>query len=91
MKTKVAIINDIKDDIEYIREAGTVIEEGGIVAFPTETVYGLGANGLDAKAAAGIYKAKGRPSDNPMILHISELSDLQDSLQVFFYQILLSG
>ena len=68
----------LKETAEDIKKAAEIIKKGGLVAFPTETVYGLGANGLDAKAAAGIYKAKGRPSDNPMILHIFELSELQE-------------
>lgn len=68
----------LKETAEDIKKAAEIIKKGGLVAFPTETVYGLGANGLDAKAAAGIYKAKGRPSDNPMILHISELSELHE-------------
>lgn len=66
----------LKNTTNDIKKAAEIIKKGGLVAFPTETVYGLGANGLDAKAAAGIYKAKGRPSDNPMILHISELPEL---------------
>lgn len=51
------------------------------MAFPTETVYGLGGNGLDAQAVDRIYHAKGRPSDNPMILHISERKDLDPLVQ----------
>ena len=62
---------------EDIRRAAEIIREGGLIAFPTETVYGLGANGLDGAAAARIYEAKGRPSDNPMILHISSKGDLR--------------
>lgn len=54
------------------RRAGEIIRNGGMVAFPTETVYGLGANALDAEAAAKIYAAKGRPSDNPLIAHIAK-------------------
>lgn len=57
--------------------AGRIIRCGGLVAFPTETVYGLGANGLDAGAASKIFEAKGRPSDNPLILHIAKRSDLK--------------
>lgn len=53
--------------------AADLIRSGALVAFPTETVYGLGANGLDAAACARIYEAKGRPSDNPLILHVSDL------------------
>lgn len=59
-----------------LREAGRIIREGGLVAFPTETVYGLGADALNAEAAAKIYKAKGRPSDNPLIIHISDVSQV---------------
>lgn len=67
-----------KDTIEDIKRAGEIISGGGIVAFPTETVYGLGANALDEEAVKKIYKAKGRPSDNPMIVHISQVSDVYD-------------
>lgn len=65
-------------NMDVINEAGAVIKRGGLVAFPTETVYGLGANGMDEEAAAKIYAAKGRPSDNPLILHISHISMLDD-------------
>ena len=54
------------------------MKHGGLIAFPTETVYGLGANGLDEEAVSKVYKAKGRPSDNPMILHIAEISEIYD-------------
>ena len=57
-------------------EAGEVIKKGGLVAFPTETVYGLGGNALDEAAAGKIYRAKGRPSDNPLIVHICRLEDI---------------
>ena len=60
-----------------IQEAARVLREGGLVAFPTETVYGLGANGLDSEAVAGVFAAKGRPADNPLILHIAAVEDLQ--------------
>lgn len=56
-----------------IKEAGRILRDGGLVAFPTETVYGLGANGLDGKAAARIFAAKQRPADNPLILHVASL------------------
>ncbi len=59
-------------DEEGIRRAGEILRRGGLVAFPTETVYGLGANALDETAAARIYEAKGRPSDNPLIVHIAD-------------------
>lgn len=60
-----------------ILAGGRILQGGGLVAFPTETVYGLGANGLDPAAVGKIYAAKGRPSDNPLILHIAELKDLE--------------
>lgn len=59
-------------------EAGRILRRGGLVAFPTETVYGLGANALDEAAAARIYAAKGRPSDNPLIVHICEFKALKE-------------
>lgn len=61
-----------------VRLAGSIIRSGGLVAFPTETVYGLGANGLDPAAVEGIFRAKGRPSDNPLILHVAKKSDVKD-------------
>lgn len=61
---------------EDIRRAGEIIRDGGLVAFPTETVYGLGADALNEEAVRSVYEAKGRPSDNPMIVHISEASDM---------------
>ena len=64
-------------DEEMIGRAGRILLEGGLVAFPTETVYGLGGNALDAEASGRIYAAKGRPSDNPLIVHIAEFEDLQ--------------
>ena len=62
-----------KKDIE---EAAQILKTGGLVAFPTETVYGLGGNGLDSEAARKIYAAKGRPSDNPLILHVSKIEEV---------------
>lgn len=67
-----------KNSDEVLEKAAVIIKNGGLVAFPTETVYGLGANGLDAKAVEKIYEAKGRPSDNPLILHISDKDMLAD-------------
>ena len=61
-----------------IEEAAHLLRAGEVVAFPTETVYGLGANGFDAAACAKIYEAKGRPSDNPLILHIAHRAMLDD-------------
>ena len=61
--------NQINQDV--IEEAGNVLKQGGLVAFPTETVYGLGADALKEEAAKKTYAAKGRPSDNPLIVHIA--------------------
>ena len=64
---------------EYdIAEAGRIIADGGLVAFPTETVYGLGANAFDDDAVRRIYRAKGRPSDNPLIVHIAQKEDIAE-------------
>ena len=60
-------------DMEALEKAGNILQEGGLVAFPTETVYGLGGNALDPQASMKIYAAKGRPSDNPLIVHIADL------------------
>lgn len=66
----------VTDQFDLLQPAADMIRQGGLVAFPTETVYGLGANALLPEAAARIYEAKGRPSDNPLIVHISHLSQL---------------
>ena len=78
MKTILAKV-DLRqpEAMEIIQTAAKILQEGGLVAFPTETVYGLGGNGLDGTACEKIYIAKGRPSDNPLILHISEFEELQ--------------
>ncbi|MBQ3290923.1 MAG: threonylcarbamoyl-AMP synthase [Mogibacterium sp.] len=62
---------------EDLEKAGEIIRNGGLVAFPTETVYGLGADALDAEAVRSVYAAKGRPSDNPMIVHIADALELE--------------
>jgi len=67
-----------KKDEEIYNKATEILKSGGLVAFPTETVYGLGANALDPDASRKVYKAKGRPSDNPLIVHIAEVSALYD-------------
>lgn len=61
---------------EVLRRAGNIIKNGGLVAFPTETVYGLGGDAFNSESARRIYLAKGRPSDNPLIVHICRLEDL---------------
>lgn len=57
-----------------IEKAAEILLQGGLVAFPTETVYGLGANGLDPQAVEAIFAAKGRPADNPVILHVADFA-----------------
>ncbi|MBR5508545.1 MAG: threonylcarbamoyl-AMP synthase [Lachnospiraceae bacterium] len=76
MDTEIIKIDRKQMDIDALEKAGNILRGGGLVAFPTETVYGLGANGLDEEAARKIYEAKGRPSDNPLIIHIADLEDL---------------
>ena len=71
MKTKFNMIKNIKEDEEKIKEAAEFIKNGGTVVFPTETVYGVGADALNPKAVEKIFKAKGRPQDNPLIIHVS--------------------
>ena len=75
--TKVIKIDPTNPDAEKIALAAEVINNGGLVAFPTETVYGLGADATDSNAAKKIYEAKGRPSDNPLIIHIANPEDAE--------------
>lgn len=77
MQTKLIQINSEYIDIEKMQEAATLIRAGELVAFPTETVYGLGADALRPEASAKIYEAKGRPSDNPLIVHICRFEELE--------------
>ncbi len=76
MDTLIATIDPNHPDPEIIQRAGEIIRSGGLVAFPTETVYGLGGDALSADSAAAIYAAKGRPSDNPLIVHIADIASL---------------
>jgi len=76
MKTEIVKINKKDMDENLINKAAHIIHNGGVVAFPTETVYGLGADGLNKRAVEKIFKAKTRPSDNPLILHISSIDEL---------------
>lgn len=77
METKVLHITDA-EDAEAIEEAADFLRRGELVIFPTETVYGLGADGLNPEAAEKIFAAKGRPKDNPLILHIAEADQVLD-------------
>ena len=78
MKTEIIKINRDNFADEELSFAAHCLREGKLVAFPTETVYGLGGNAFDATASARIYEAKGRPSDNPLIVHIAEVSALTE-------------
>ena len=77
MNTKIYKIDLENIQTEYIKEAGQLLLAGEVVAIPTETVYGLGGNGLDVSAAQKIYEAKGRPSDNPLIIHVADWESLE--------------
>lgn len=74
MDTKVVVLDENNLDKAALDEAGKVIRKGGLVAFPTETVYGLGANALDKDAVKKIFIAKGRPQDNPLIVHVADFN-----------------
>lgn len=76
MNTKIIKIQKEHIKKEDLQEAADILHSGGLVAFPTETVYGLGGDGLKEDAARKIYEAKGRPSDNPLIIHIAGIADL---------------
>ena len=72
--TEIAHINPEQPDADILNRGAEILRRGGLVAFPTETVYGLGANALDADAVQGIYRAKGRPSNNPLIVHVTDVN-----------------
>lgn len=76
MNTKMCKITETSADEQIMQEAGKIIKNGGLVAFPTETVYGLGGDACNSSASGKIYAAKGRPSDNPLIVHIAEFDAL---------------
>lgn len=76
METKIFKVT--KDDLNILNEASKLLNDGKLVAFPTETVYGLGANAYDAEACKSIFAAKGRPSDNPLIVHVSKPEDAEN-------------
>lgn len=76
METIVSRMKHTTEDEKAILQAGNIIKQGGLVAFPTETVYGLGGDALNPDSSRKIYAAKGRPSDNPLIIHICRLEDI---------------
>lgn len=77
MNTKIEMVDEKNLNEDTIEEAAKIIREGGLVAFPTETVYGLGANALDPGAVKKIFQAKGRPQDNPLIVHIWDIKQIE--------------
>ena len=83
MNTEIIKLDETQMDAEIIQKAGTLIRQGGLVAFPTETVYGLGADALQSQAAMKIYEAKGRPSDNPLIVHIARQEAIEKIVTKF--------
>lgn len=76
MKTEYVVLEK-EEEREVLKKAAEILKRGGLVAFPTETVYGLGGDGLNSDSSKKIYAAKGRPSDNPLILHVSEISEIK--------------
>lgn len=81
METIIGKMNSDNLDLEVIKKGANIIRSGGIVAFPTETVYGLGANSFDLKAIDNIFVAKGRPQDNPLIIHVSSIEEVHPLVQ----------
>ncbi len=78
INTKIVKVDPDNIDYKIIKEASEIINKGGIVVFPTETVYGIGADALNDKAVDKIFMAKGRPQDNPLIVHIADYDELKD-------------
>src|SRR5437016_4892327 len=78
LSTRVLTVDPSNPDPALVEQAAALIRDGQLVAFPTETVYGLGANALDAQAVSRIFAAKGRPSTDPVIVHIQSLDQLSD-------------
>ncbi len=77
LKTEQIAIDEENIDSDAVVRAGKILQEGGLVAFPTETVYGLGGDALNPHSSGKIYAAKGRPSDNPLIVHIANMQALE--------------
>ena len=79
METKIFDITALDEKgMADLREAAEILRKGGLVAFPTETVYGLGADALNTDAVESIFKAKGRPADNPLIVHIADPTRMKE-------------
>ena len=78
MDTKVILLEENNLEEELINQAGEILQKGGLVAFPTETVYGLGADATNPEAVKKIFEAKGRPQDNPLIIHVASFDNLEE-------------
>ena len=89
--TEIIAINPTNPQADRIRRAARIIKDGGTVAFPTETVYGLGANAFDQRACESIFKIKKRPADNPLIVHICSMKQLHDVAEGVGEEILKSA
>ena len=89
LETRIVKITDPEAGAAELAYAGKLLRSGGLVVFPTETVYGLGGDATSADAAQKIYAAKGRPSDNPLIIHIEKPSDAEAYCQTneFYYRL----
>ncbi len=83
MKTTVVSIDPVTPNVRILAAAARVLRRGGLVAFPTETVYGLGANALDAAAVQRIFAAKGRPANNPLIVHVTDAARAQQIVRAW--------
>jgi L-threonylcarbamoyladenylate synthase len=83
MKTVIRKTDAVVPNADGIAEAAAVIRRGGLAAFPTETVYGLGANAFDASAVERIFAAKGRPANNPLIVHIADLEQVREVVSMW--------
>lgn len=77
-KTQILRVNAVSPEPQIMQRASEILHRGGLVSFPTETVYGLGANALDADAVSNIFRAKGRPANDPIIVHIADIRQLDD-------------
>src|SRR5437764_10304111 len=78
MQTEVLAVDAARPQPEVIGRAAALLRGGGLVAFPTETVYGLGANALDPAAVGRLFAAKGRPAQNPLIVHVAEAAQARE-------------
>ena len=81
METRIVKIDENNINEAEMKLLGKIIADGGLVAFPTETVYGLGADAFNDEAVKSIYTAKGRPSDNPLIVHFARVDDIYSAVR----------